>query len=203
MYERAKRVFDLLIAVSALALLLPPLIVIAAVVSLSSPGSAIYRGRRIGRYGRPFHIYKFRTMVAGAERFGSTTAKGDPRVTSVGRLLRRYKVDEFPQLVNVIKGEMSLVGPRPEVEEHTREYSSDEQEILTVMPGITDYASLRFFHLDEAVGSENAHDVYVTRVRAEKNRLRLEYVRRRSFREDLRIIARTMLGLIWARSHRL
>src|SRR5688572_473572 len=123
MYEVAKRCFDLLVAGTALLALLPLMLAIAASVSLTSPGPAIYRGRRIGRYGRPFDIYKFRTMVTGAEQQGTTTSKNDPRVTTLGRVLRRYKLDELPQLVNVLAGDMSFVGPRPEVEEHTREYS--------------------------------------------------------------------------------
>ncbi len=202
MYERAKRVFDLLIALPALILLAPVLLVTAGAVAITSPGPVLYCGRRVGLHGRPFRIFKFRTMVVDAERSGTTTAKDDPRVTPLGRFLRRYKLDELPQLFNVLRGDMSFVGPRPEVEEHTREYSPEERQILTVIPGITDYASLHFFHLDEALGSENAHEVYLTRVRAQKNRLRLEYVRRRSFLEDLRIIVRTVGAALSARRRR-
>jgi lipopolysaccharide/colanic/teichoic acid biosynthesis glycosyltransferase len=134
-------------------------------------------------------------MCVGAERLGTTTADNDPRITRVGRFLRKYKLDELPQLFNVVKGEMSLVGPRPEVEEHTREYSDQEKLILTVLPGITDYSSIRFVNLGKVLGSENAHQVFLTRYRAEKNRLRLEYVRKRSFREDMRILFLTFVSL--------
>jgi lipopolysaccharide/colanic/teichoic acid biosynthesis glycosyltransferase len=134
-------------------------------------------------------------MRPDAERMGTTTALGDPRITRVGRFLRRYKLDELPQLFNVLAGEMSLVGPRPEVEEHTREYAGDELEILAVRPGITDYSSIRFVALDEVLGSEDPHTLFVTRYRAEKNRLRVEYVRNRSFGEDLRIIFLTLAAI--------
>jgi lipopolysaccharide/colanic/teichoic acid biosynthesis glycosyltransferase len=135
-------------------------------------------------------------MTDGAERFGTTTALGDARVTPVGRVLRRYKLDELPQLLNVLDGSMSIVGPRPEVEEHTIEYTNEEQAILSVVPGITDYASIELVALDEVLGSENPHHVYLTRVRAQKNALRLRYVRERSFGVDLRIIARTLAAIV-------
>lgn len=135
-------------------------------------------------------------MSLDAERSGTTTTLADARITTVGRVLRRLKFDELPQLLNVLTGEMSLVGPRPEVEEHTREYSAEELAILTVPPGITDYASIHFVSLDEVLGSENPHEVYVTRVRAEKNALRLAYVRNASFYEDLRIIGSTSVALV-------
>ena len=191
-YEVAKRAFDVAFAAVGIAALSPVLLAVAAAVRLTSPGPILYRGRRIGRDGRAFHIMKFRTMRPDAERLGTTTALGDPRITPVGHLLRRYKLDELPQLFNVLRGEMSVVGPRPEVEEHTREYTAEERAILDVRPGLTDYASIHFGALDEVLGSENPHEVYVTRVRAEKNELRLRYVRRRSFGEDLRIIAMTV-----------
>ena len=146
----------------------------------------------MGQAGRQFAIWKFRTMQPDSERHGTTTSLGDSRITPFGGVLRRFKLDELPQLINVLFGEMSIVGPRPEVEEHTKEYTAEEQAILTVPPGITDYASIRFAALDEVVGPDNPHEVYVTRVRAEKNQLRLKYVANRSFREDLRIIAATV-----------
>ena len=194
-YPTVKRAFDIAVAGVGLIALSPVLAVFAIAVKLTSAGPVLYRGERVGLNGRHFRILKFRTMSADAERFGTTTTLGDPRITRVGRLLRRYKLDELPQLINVLRGEMSLVGPRPEVEEHTREYSVEEQRILTVPPGITDYASIRFAALDEVLGSENAHEVYVTRVRSEKNKLRLLYVDNRSFGEDLRIIGRTIAAV--------
>lgn len=184
-------------------ILLPVLGVIALTIKAESAGPVLYRGVRTGRYGRPFRILKFRTMVPDAEAGGTTTALGDPRITRVGRVLRACKLDELPQLLNVVSGEMSLVGPRPEVEEHTREYTEEERDILSVPPGITDYASVRFVNLDEILGSDNPHAVFVTRYRAEKNRLRLEYVRRRSLREDIAILGRTAGAILQSASRRL
>jgi len=191
-YEVAKRTFDLIVAALAVVLLAPLMLVIAALIKLTSPGDVLYRGVRTGRYGRPFRILKFRTMVPDAERAGTTTVLGDPRVTRVGRWLRRVKLDELPQLFNVLRGEMSLVGPRPEVAEHTDVYDTEERTILDVRPGITDFASIELVRLDEVLGVDNPHEVYVTRVRHLKNQMRLRYVRERSFMTDMRIIARTV-----------
>jgi lipopolysaccharide/colanic/teichoic acid biosynthesis glycosyltransferase len=197
-YEASKRALDVAVGAAAAAALAPLFLAIAAAVRLDSEGPALYIGRRIGLRGRPFGMFKFRTMIVDAERHGSSTGKGDPRVTRVGRFLRRYKLDELPQLFNVIRGEMSLVGPRPEVEEHTRDYDAREQLILSVRPGITDYSSLRFVDLADVLGEvdpRRAHERYLTEVRSKKNALRLEYVERRSFFEDLRIIAMTVATL--------
>jgi lipopolysaccharide/colanic/teichoic acid biosynthesis glycosyltransferase len=191
-YEAGKRVFDVALAATALLVLSPLLAIIAVAVAATSRGPVLYRGIRTGRHARPFRILKFRTMTVDAELAGTTTTLGDPRITPVGRLLRAGKLDELPQLWNVLKGEMSLVGPRPEVAEHTDVYSREEMAILDVLPGITDYSSIHFASLDKVLGTENPHEVYVTRVRAEKNALRLRYVRERSFMVDLRILAATI-----------
>jgi lipopolysaccharide/colanic/teichoic acid biosynthesis glycosyltransferase len=191
-YEAAKRLFDCSFALVALIVLSPVLATIAIVIAATSNGPVLYRGVRTGRYGRPFRILKFRTMTVDAERAGTTTTLGDPRITRVGRLLRSGKLDELPQLWNVLRGEMSLVGPRPEVAEHTDEYTAEEMAILDVPPGITDFSSIHFASLDRVLGTDNPHEVYVTRVRAEKNALRLRYVRERSFGVDLRILAATI-----------
>ena len=195
-YERSKRIFDLSCACLGVVALGPSMLAISALIKITSPGPVLYLGKRTGYQHQPFYIYKFRTMIPGAEALGTTTAQGDPRISKVGRLLRRFKLDELPQLFNVIKGNMSLVGPRPEVEEHTDVYTEEEQAILTVLPGITDYSSIAFFHLDRVLGSENPHEIYVTKIRAVKNQLRLKYVRNRSFTEDLRIIMITILRLL-------
>jgi lipopolysaccharide/colanic/teichoic acid biosynthesis glycosyltransferase len=195
-YEVGKRVCDVVVAGVGVVLLSPVLATIAVVVGLDSSGPVLYKGRRTGMHGVPFNILKFRTMGVDAESTGTTTARNDPRVTRAGRFLRRWKLDELPQLFNVLRGEMSLVGPRPEVEEHTSVYDDQELEILTVRPGITDYSSVHFIDLAGALGDENPHEVFVTRVRAQKNALRLEYVRKRSFTEDLRIIGLTAAALL-------
>jgi lipopolysaccharide/colanic/teichoic acid biosynthesis glycosyltransferase len=192
LYALGKRAFDVGIAGMSLVVLSPLLLAIAIAIKLTSRGPVLYRGVRTGRDGIPFEMLKFRTMVPDAEQAGTTTRLGDPRITSVGRLLRRAKLDELPQLINVLGGTMSLVGPRPEVAEHTDAYDDAERAILSVTPGITDFSSIHFVSLDEVLGTENPHEVFVTRIRAEKNQLRLKYVRERSFLVDLRILAGTV-----------
>lgn len=137
-------------------------------------------------------------MYLNSDKLGGTTGANDPRVTKIGRFLRKYKIDELPQLINVITGDMSLVGPRPELEEHTSAYSTDEQQILKVRPGITDESSMRFHNLGELVGDDDPHRVFIEKFRAEKNQLRLDYVKNQSFSGDMRILFRT-LKLVIAR----
>lgn len=191
-----KRALDLVVSAIAIFLLSPVFVVVALLIRLDSKGPAFYRGTRIGQHGIPFRMWKFRTMHLNSEKRGITTGQHDPRVTRIGRLLREHKIDELPQLINVLKGEMSLVGPRPDFEEHTSAYRGDEKLILTVRPGITDYASLRFHNLAELIGSEDPHRVYLEKFRAEKTRLRLAYVKRRSLGEDLRILFRTLMRVV-------
>lgn len=191
-----KRALDLAVSAIAIFLLSPVFVVVALLIRLDSKGPAFYRGTRIGQHGIPFRMWKFRTMHINSEKRGITTGQNDPRVTRIGKLLREHKIDELPQLINVLKGEMSLVGPRPDFEEHTSAYRGDEKLILTVRPGITDYASLRFHNLAELIGSEDPHRVYLEKFRAEKTRLRLAYVKRRSLGEDLRILFRTLMRVV-------
>lgn len=192
-----KRLFDIIFSFTGIILLLPAFLVVVLIIKLGSKGSVFYRGVRVGRYGKLFRPYKFRTMVKGAEKLGgSTTAEQDPRITKVGKFLRKYKLDEFPQLINVLKGEMSFVGPRPELEEHTCLYNKEEKIILTVKPGMTDYSCLEFISLDKVVGEEDADKVYIQKVRSEKNRLRVKYAKNHSFLEDLKIIIKTLLTIL-------
>jgi lipopolysaccharide/colanic/teichoic acid biosynthesis glycosyltransferase len=192
-----KRLFDVVGALAGVLVTAPFMLLIALAIKLDSSGPVFYLGERIGRGGKPFRIYKFRSMVADAERLGSTaTSHRDPRITRVGGFLRSYKLDEFPQLFNVLTGDMSLIGPRPEVVEHTSCYSEEEKHILTVQPGITDYSSLRFFHLGQMLGTEDANQVFIEKFRDEKNRLRLEYVRRQSFATDMHILWLTVVRLL-------
>jgi lipopolysaccharide/colanic/teichoic acid biosynthesis glycosyltransferase len=195
-----KRCFDLLAAGLGLVVLAPFFLVIAILIKLTSPGPVFYRGVRIGLHGKPFRIFKFRTMRPDAELVGSTsTGHNDPRITPIGRWLRPAKLDELPQLINVLKGEMSVVGPRPEVEEHTAEYSEEERVILSVLPGITDYASIQFYNLNELVGSEDPRRTFVEKYRAEKNRLRVYYVQNRSFKTDMTLIYKTLARILFGR----
>lgn len=192
-----KRIFDLLAATCGLLLLLPLLLVIALAIKLTSPGPVLHRSLRSGRFGEPFGMFKFRTMVVNADKLGGlSTGKHDPRVTPIGRLLRRSKFDELPQLINVVRGEMSLVGPRPEFPYYTDQYSEDEKLILTVRPGLTDYASLHFRHLDEWLGSEQPDRVYEEQVKPVKNALRIRYVRDHTFTGDLVLIFQTLKQIV-------
>lgn len=195
----AKWCFDVVFAVLALIVLAPVFLLIAILIKLDSEGPVFYRGIRTGQYGRPFRIFKFRTMIVDAERKGGgSTAKDDSRITRIGRFLRRHKLDELPQLLNVLKGEMSIVGPRPELPQYTDLYTDDEKLILTVRPGITDYASLEFINLGDVLGNDNPDRVYEERVRPIKNALRVKYVREQSFKGDLVIILRTLQKLLKA-----
>jgi lipopolysaccharide/colanic/teichoic acid biosynthesis glycosyltransferase len=190
----AKRIFDLAIAIPALVLLSPLFALLALGILLDAPGPVFYRGRRVGLGGRQFHIFKFRTMAADAETNGpSSTADDDPRITTVGRLLRRYKADELPQLINVVLGDMSLVGPRPQVPWAVDLYSENERELLQVPPGITDFASLRY-RSEGAIlrGSPDPDGDYLRLIAPGKIALGLEYVRRRSVWLDLRIVLATL-----------
>lgn len=197
LYPLVKRAVDLAGSAVGLILLAPVFLAAALAIRISSPGPVFYRGLRVGRYGRPFRIFKLRTMVADAERRGaSSTSADDPRITPIGRLLRQYKVDELPQLINVVKGDMSLVGPRPQVQWDVDNYTEQERALLSVRPGITDYASLLFRNEAQILrGHADADAVYVQLIRPEKIRLGLEYVRTRSLRVDLVILARTVLAV--------
>jgi len=205
LYEIPKRVFELTGSALGLAILSPLLLLLAALIHLDSPGPVFYRGQRVGRGGRPFRIFKFRTMVVNAEAIGGpSTADDDPRITRVGRWLRKRKLDELPQLINVLRGEMSIVGPRPEVPQYIALMSPEERAlILSVRPGMTDWASL--WNIDEGVllaGSADPERVYLEQIRPQKIRLQLEYVRRRSLVVDLRIILQTLAAIIGRRKAR-
>jgi lipopolysaccharide/colanic/teichoic acid biosynthesis glycosyltransferase len=193
-----KRAFDLLGSMLGLLVLSPVLFFIALLIKVGSKGPVWYRGLRVGRSGVPFRIFKFRTMVANADKIGaSSTPDNDPRITRVGRFLRKYKLDELPQLINVLVGEMSLVGPRPQVPWAVELYRDEEKALLTVRPGITDYASIRFSNeADILRGSLDPDKDYLEKIAPEKIRLGLEYVRNRNLWVDMRIISATLWGLV-------
>ena len=193
-----KRAFDLLASTAGIAILSPVLVVFAVLVKLGSPGPVLYRGTRAGLFGRPFRIMKFRTMVVDADKIGGPTTGGDdPRVTRTGAFLRRFKLDELPQLINVVRGDMSLVGPRPEVLSEVAEYTDEQQAVLTVRPGITDWASI--WNSDEGAvleGAADPHALYKELIQPTKLELQLKYVRERTFLTDLKIIAFTAVKLL-------
>jgi lipopolysaccharide/colanic/teichoic acid biosynthesis glycosyltransferase len=193
LYPIAKRTFDTALAALGLIVVSPVLAAIAIAIKTGSKGPLLYKGRRVGLDGVPFEMLKFRTMVVDADKIGgSSTPEDDPRVTPIGKKLRRYKLDELPQLLNVLKGDMSFVGPRPQVQWAVDLYTPEEREILRVRPGITDEASLKFSNEAEILkGSTDPDKDYIEKIHPEKMRLSLEYVRHRSFSGDLSIIART------------
>jgi lipopolysaccharide/colanic/teichoic acid biosynthesis glycosyltransferase len=198
MYPFVKRAFDFVMGLIAVIILGIPMLIIAILIKLDSRGPVLYVGRRVGRDGVPFGMYKFRTMVMNADKIGgSSTPDDDPRLTRMGRALRRYKLDEFPQFLNVVKGDMSLVGPRPQVQSVVDGYTAEERLVLSVPPGITDYASLRFPNEGEILRSSPDPDqTYMEKIHPEKMRLGLEYVRSRSFFTDLAILFRTVGAII-------
>ena len=188
-----KRIFDVLLSLLSLLVLAPVFLILAVLIKLDSRGPVFYRGIRAGRHGKAFHVLKFRSMVPEAERVGSgTTALNDFRITRVGKVIRRYKLDELPQIINVIKGDMSIVGPRPELLEYAARYEGDEKEILNVRPGITDYGSVKFHALEAWVGEVDANKEFDERVLPERTALRLKYVRERTFLGDIRLIVLTL-----------
>jgi lipopolysaccharide/colanic/teichoic acid biosynthesis glycosyltransferase len=192
-----KRAFDFGVALGGLVVLSPFLAAAAGLVKLGSPGPAIYRGVRVGRNGRTFEILKLRTMRSGADKRGpAVTVAADARITGVGRFLRRTKFDEVPQLVNVLRGEMSLVGPRPEHPDFVKLYSDDQRRVLSVRPGLTSPAALAYIREEETLVGDDPVDQYVTTIMPQKLALDLDYVRTASFAGDLKIIGRTLVRVI-------
>lgn len=197
-YAFSKRAVDMAAALAGLVIAAPVLAVIALLIKRDSAGPVFYRAERVGLGGRSFRMFKFRTMVVDADRKGGpSTADGDPRVTRIGATLRRWKLDELPQLFNVLMGDMSLVGPRPEVRLYTDMFTPGERAILDVKPGVTDFATLWNPNEGRALeGAEDPERVYLERIRPEKIRLQLKYVKERSFLTDLSIISWTVVAII-------
>ena len=190
-----KRALDLILAVI---LLIPALIIMAPLavwVKLDSPGPVLYRAVRGGYHNQPFVIFKFRSMVVDADKTGGATAKNDDRVTGAGRVMRRLKLDELPQLFNIIRGDMSFVGPRPELLLYTERYTEEEQCIMWVRPGITDRSSIVFIAQDEIIGEEDPVANFERLVLPEKNRLRVEYARSQCFPLDCSLMWETIRGV--------
>jgi lipopolysaccharide/colanic/teichoic acid biosynthesis glycosyltransferase len=189
-----KRLFDIVAAGVGLLLLSPLLLIVGLLVKIGSPGPVLFRHERMGKGFRPFGVLKFRTMVQDAPKLGGPITFGnDPRITPIGRLLRKTKIDELPQLINVVAGDMSLVGPRPEVRRYVEMFRDDYEVILQVRPGVTDLASIEYRDEAAVLGrAEDPEDEYVQRVLPEKIRLARQYVARRSLLLDLRIILGTL-----------
>ena len=194
----AKRIFDLIFVIPGLLVLFPVFVFAALWIKNDSRGPVFFRQERVGKAGKPFLIFKFRTMVADAESLGAKiTVEKDPRITRSGVFLRKYKLDELPQLINVLKGEMSLVGPRPEVPEYVAYWPVDMYElILSVPPGITDYASIEFRNENELLeGVANPVEAYIREIMPVKLDYYERYVRERSILLDLWLILRTIFTI--------
>ncbi len=191
-----KRILDVCAAALGLLLLSPVLLVIAGIIKWHDGGPVFYRALRVGKDTRLFWLYKFRSMVIHANKHGAgITAQGDTRITPIGRLLRRTKLDELPQLFNVLKGEMSLVGPRPEDPRYVALYTRDQHAVLAVPPGITSAASLSYRHEEQLLSGPNWEEIYRTRVMPEKLAIDLDYLQHRTLGSDLQLILRTVLSM--------
>lgn len=198
MSDAIKRFFDMFVSLIAIIVLSPFFILIALLIKIGSNGPVLFKQTRIGRNELPFEIYKFRTMVVDAEKLGTQITIGkDPRITKIGHFLRKTKLDELPQLFNVLKGEMSFVGPRPEVPKYTKLYSEQQRLVFTVRPGITDYASIKYRDENELLGNvENPEKVYIEEIMPDKLHLNIEYIQRRSLLEDIKIIFLTVMKIM-------
>ena len=194
-----KRLMDVILVLLGFIVALPLMGIVALIIKINSPGSALYVSERMGRKGKPFKRYKFRTMVINADKIGGpSTAADDPRLTKIGLFLKKFQLDELPQLFNVLKGDMSLVGPRPEVKVYVDMMTKEEKNvILSVRPGITDFASLWNFHEAEILkGSTDPEKTYMEKIRPEKLRLQIKYVKEMNFMTDIKIIFQTILRLL-------
>ncbi len=193
----AKRIFDIVFSLLGL-LVLAPVFAIVSIAILFSGGEVYYRQERIGLNSIPFVLIKFRTMVTNADQgLNITIGNNDQRITKLGRILRRFKIDELPQLVNVLRGEMSLVGPRPEVPRYVALYNEKQKKVLSVKPGITDYASIKYRHenelLAEATQGQSPEEFYIHTVMPHKLALNLLYVKKQSFILDIKLIVKTLV----------
>lgn len=193
-----KRIFDFFASLLGIIVLSPILVAVSIAIKLDSKGNILFLQKRVGKDGVPFNIYKFRTMVTDAEKLGKQITVGkDSRITKTGAFLRKYKIDELPQLFNVLKGDMSLVGPRPEVPKYVELYTEEEKKVLTVRPGITDLASLRYKDENEILGKvENPEEYYINVIMKDKLKLNLEYIEKSNLFFDISLIIKTVIKCI-------
>ncbi len=191
------RIFDILLATLGLVILSPLLILVYVAIVLESRGGGFYRQERTGRYGKPFRLIKFRSMYVNADKHGLITVGGhDNRITRVGYYIRKYKIDELPQLINVVKGDMSIVGPRPEVKKYTDLYTEEQRKILDVRPGITDYASIKYVDENEILGtSDNPERTYIEHIMPDKIKLNMIYISQNGIKEYFKIIFLTLTNI--------
>lgn len=191
----AKRIFDVVASVLGLIILLPFFLVVAIVIKLDSKGPILFLQQRIGKWGEPFFLFKFRTMHVGADKGTAiTVGNRDPRITTIGYYLRKIKMDELPQLINVLKGEMSFVGPRPEVKKFVDLYTSEQRRVLDVAPGMTDYASILFRNENELLaGKSDPVAFYMDHIMPQKLQLNLKYIDSNNLWIDIKILFKTLV----------
>ena len=195
-----KRLFDIIFSFFSLILVSPWLFLFAFLIKRESPGPAFYRGQRVGKEGEIFRIFKFRSMVLNAEKLGGpSTSADDPRLLKIGKFLRKHNLDELPELLNILKGEMSFVGPRPDVPSEVETYPPEIRKIiLSVKPGLTDLATLEDLHEEEILkGSADPHQAYCEIIKPRKLELAVEYVKKRSFWLDIKIILKTIKSALF------
>ncbi len=192
-----KRLFDVISSLAVLLLLFPLFAVVSVLIVLDSKGGVFYKQTRVGKNHKPFNLFKFRTMRPNSDKVQITVGHRDPRVTRVGYFLRKYKLDEIPQLINIIKGEMSVVGPRPEVPKYVNQYTDEQKRVLNVKPGLTDYASLQFVDESEILAqSEDPEKAYTREILPQKLKLALKYIDERNFWVDIKLIFQTLGRII-------
>lgn len=193
-----KRLFDIIFSVIGLVLASPLILIFSVLIKLDSKGPVFYKAKRTGKNGKIFLMYKFRSMSANADKIGGpSTSADDPRMTKVGRFIRRYKIDEIPQFINILKGDMSFVGPRPEVPSEVETYTQEEKDvILSVYPGLTDLASLADLREEEVLrGAADPHQAYREKIKPQKLKLQIEYVKTKSFSKDIAILWKTFFNI--------
>lgn len=193
-----KRTMDVILSLAGLVIISPLLFIISICIKLDSRGPVFFKQTRVGRYEEPFQIFKFRTMIVDAEKKGKQITVGkDSRITKTGQFLRKYKLDELPQLINVLIGDMSLVGPRPEVPKYTAYYTNEQKRIFEIRPGITDYASIKYRNENEVLAkSEDPEKTYIEEVMRDKLSLNLKYLDQQSVINDVKIIFMTIIAIL-------
>lgn len=191
------RFFDIVLAAAGIVMLMPLFVVVGILIKTGSRGGVFFRQNRVGQHGKDFSLFKFRTMYEQSDKKGLITVGAkDPRITSIGRFLRKYKIDELPQLINIIKGEMSFVGPRPEVRKYVNLYNSEQKRVLEVKPGITDYASIKYVNENDILGKvEDPERYYIDVLMPEKLKLNLSYAENRNILNYFRIIVKTLFSI--------
>ncbi|MBK9590719.1 MAG: sugar transferase [Crocinitomicaceae bacterium] len=196
MYQLTKRIFDFISSLVVVILFFPFFIIIAIWILLDSPGGIFYKQIRVGKDGKEFTLLKFRSMTVGADKQGLITVGNDNRVTRSGRFIRKTKIDEFPQLINILKGDMSVVGPRPEVPKYVALYTEDQKKVLSVRPGLTDLASLKYFDEQKLLGeSDDPEKTYRNEIMPKKLELNLQYLAQQSLFLDFKLIFSTIFRI--------